>query len=311
MKTKKILTILFFLVLQISLYGQENNYYYYNDKKIPLEIDTKFVNIIYNSNFQFSTLSSLNVTYSTLDALSCNPGEVEGRIAKIEFVIKPSQIEFIQMINSLKNINGINSVCLYYKKSDTESVGTSNILYVKLKNSNDVSFLNQKSIEKKFIVNYSNNFMPLWYKLSLKKESLDTSIELSNYLYETGLFDAVDPAFMINFKSSATIADPQCANDENFNYLWGLNNSNNPNIDMNACQAWTVSEGAGINVAVIDTGIQKDHIDLYSNIHPLSFDTCFGQGSSPSQNYFPHGTMVAGTIGAIKNNGIPPGRRAG
>ncbi len=304
MKTKKILTILFFLVLQISLYGQENNYYYYNDKKIPLEIDTKFVNIIYNSNFQFSTLSSLNVTYNTLDALSCNPGEVEGRIAKIEFVIKPSQIEFIQMINSLKNINGINSVCLYYKKSNTESVGTSNILYVKLKNSNDVLFLNQKSIEKKFIVNYSNNFMPLWYKLSLKKESLDTSIELSNYLYETGLFDAVDPAFMINFKSSATIADPQCANDENFNYLWGLNNSNNPNIDMNACQAWTISEGAGINVAVIDTGIQKDHIDLYSNIHPLSFDTCFGQGSSPSQNYFPHGTMVAGTIGAIKNNGI-------
>lgn len=299
---------IFFLILSVffsilSLSAQ-NNSYYYKDKKIPLEIDTKYVNIIYNSNFQISTLSSLNVISTTLDALSCNPGEIEGRIAKIEFVVKPNQIEFLQKINALKNTNGINSVCLYYKKSENESVGTSNILYLKLKNSNDVTYLNQKSIEKKFIVNYSNNFMPLWYRLSLKKESLETSIELANYLYETGLFDAVDPAFMINFKSSSTIVDPPCTDDENFEDLWGLNNSNNPDIDMNACQAWSISEGAGINVAIIDTGIQKDHIDLYSNIHPLSFDTCFGQGSSPSQNYFPHGTMVAGTIGAIKNNGI-------
>lgn len=194
-------------------------------------------------------------------------------------------------------------LCLYYKKSETSSIGTSNILYVKLKKESDISILNQKSLEKKFKINHQNRFMPLWYELSLKKETVETSIELTNYLFETGLFDAIDPAFMFDFKQSAVV-DPPCSNDEQFGELWGLNNSVNPDIDMNACQAWTITEGAGINVAIVDTGIQKDHIDLFSNIHPESFDTCFGQGSSPSQNYFPHGTMVAGTIAAIKNNNL-------
>jgi serine protease len=302
MSTRSTLLIITFLILPISFFGQKNNFYYYQGQKKQLEIDAKFLNITYDSTFQVSSLSNLNVIYTELNALSCNPGEDEGRIAKIEFVVKPNQTEFLQKLTAIKNTVGINSVCLYYKKSENSSIGTSNILYVKLKNSGDISILNALALEKKFTVDHQNRFMPLWYALSLKKQTLETSIELSNYLYETGHFDAVDPAFMFDFKTSAKT--PPCANDEYFGDLWGLNNSVNPGIDMNACDAWTITEGAGINVAIIDTGMQKDHIDLFSNIHPNSFDACFGQGSSPSQEYFPHSTMVAGTVAAIKNNGI-------
>lgn len=304
MKTKFTTLFLLFLVLPNSFFGQKNNYYYYNGQKIPLEIETNFVNITYEPNFDLSTLSYLNIISSPLDVMSCNPGEDEGKIAKIEFIVKPNQIEFLQKLNTLKNTNGINSVCFYYKKSESTSIGTSTILYVKLKDNNDITFLKQISTEKNFTINHQNRFMPLWYELSLNKETLETSIELTNYLFETGLFDDVDPAFMFDFKPSAIAVDPPCSNDEYFGELWGLNNSANPNIDMNACQAWTITEGAGINVAIVDNGIQKDHIDLAANVHPDSFDTCFGQGSSPSQNYFPHGTMVAGTIVAIKNNNL-------
>lgn len=81
----------------------------------------------------------------------------------------------------------------------------------------------------------------------------------------------------------------------------GLQNTTNPGIDINICNAWTISEGAGVKVAVIDTGIDKNNIDLSNNIFPLSYDV--ETGTSPSQTYNPpHGTQVSGVISAEKNN---------
>lgn len=300
--TKFRLLFLLVFALPIMCIGQKNNYYYYNAQKVSLEIDYKLLNITYNSDFVPSSLTSLGATFLPLSAMSCNPGEEEGKVGKVEFAVKPSQTDFYTKINTIKGIKGVTCVALYYVKSVGKSIGTSNVLYVKLKNSGDLALLTQKATLKNFTVVHQNNFMPLWYRLSLKKQTIETSIELSNYLYESGLFAAVDPAFMFDFKSNAV--PPPCANDEYFGDLWGLNNAANPSVDLNACQAWTLSQGAGINVAVLDTGIDKNHIDLSSNIHPLSFDTCFGQGSSPSQLYGWHGTMVAGAAAAIKDNGI-------
>lgn len=85
----------------------------------------------------------------------------------------------------------------------------------------------------------------------------------------------------------------------------GLNNSSNSSIDIIACDAWTITEGSGVNVAVIDTGIQLDHDDLDTNIASISYD-CQTQTSPsilrPEFPWFDHGTHVAGTIGAIKDN---------
>jgi hypothetical protein len=87
-----------------------------------------------------------------------------------------------------------------------------------------------------------------------------------------------------------------------FGSLWGLNNTSNPNHDINICQAWNITQGANVNVAVLDQGIFKTHIDLHSNIHPLSYNT--ETNTSPSQLFGDHGTHCAGTIAAIKDNNI-------
>lgn len=137
--------------------------------------------------------------------------------------------------------------------------------------------------------------MPLWYKLGLKPNTIGTSIDLANEFFESGLFVDVDPAFIFDF-------DQNCTSDPNFFNLWGLN----PlfEFDINVCDAWTISEGTGIKVGVLDNGVYKQHNDLNDNISDLSYDTQTGSSPSVFTDFKNHGTHVAGIIAAEKNNSL-------
>jgi serine protease len=291
----------FFIISNLAQ-SQSNSYYYKGAKK-QLTLDRKQVNIFVNSNFNPAVLQTIQATQTQTTQLSCEPDESEDRMIQIKFTNTAlTNSEFIQRINVLKNNVGVNNVAYFYKKSETAAIGTSKILYVKLKNAAGISALNARAIEKNFLVDHQNQFMPLWYQLKLKNKVLDDAVQLSNYLFETGLFEAVDPAFMFDFKPAAASTSLPCANDEYFAEQWGLHNTANPTIDVNACEAWTITEGAGINVAVLDTGIEKTHSDLSASIGNDSFDTCFLPGSSPSVLRSYHGTWVSGVVSATKNN---------
>jgi subtilase-type serine protease len=57
--------------------------------------------------------------------------------------------------------------------------------------------------------------------------------------------------------------------------------------------------GAGVTVAVVDTGMQMDHPDLMGQLSPFSLDGVLGGGVTYDING--HGTHVAGTIAAARN----------
>lgn len=69
---------------------------------------------------------------------------------------------------------------------------------------------------------------------------------------------------------------------------------------MEIPEAQALSRGAGVRVAVIDTGVELDHPDLPSTARSTNFvdddRRAFGEDA--------HGTAVAGVIAAIPNNGI-------
>ncbi len=186
----------------------------------------------------------------------------------------------------------------FFKRGDGLSIShASNFFFVKLKKIEDYQLLLDTSIKYNVKVFNQNEFMPLWYKILVPENATKSSLELSNMFFETVMFADVDPVFMFDFNSS-------CTNDPNFNLLWGLNNNSNPNIDINICQAWELSTGVGVKVAVLDNGIDKMHNDLNDNISILSYDTKTGMSPSVFVSNIVHGTHVAGTIAAERNNNL-------
>jgi thermitase len=90
---------------------------------------------------------------------------------------------------------------------------------------------------------------------------------------------------------AVTGADPEWGN------LWGL-------PDMQVPEAWALAPtaGAGVTVAVVDSGAKPDHADLAGQFAPNGWDYVHGDATTVDNHG--HGTHVTGTIVALNGNGI-------
>ncbi|GIE80719.1 hypothetical protein Aph02nite_66690 [Actinoplanes philippinensis] len=71
---------------------------------------------------------------------------------------------------------------------------------------------------------------------------------------------------------------------------------------LKADQAWKRSTGAGVTVAVVDTGVDATHPDLAG--HVLDGYDAITDRTGPVTDDHGHGTHVAGTIAAVTGNGV-------
>ncbi|MCL2504293.1 MAG: S8 family peptidase [Coriobacteriia bacterium] len=86
--------------------------------------------------------------------------------------------------------------------------------------------------------------------------------------------------------------------DAYWSSLWNMRRVGGPD-------AWDITRGNGIKVAVVDTGIQTDHPDLAANIDPNKNNHMdFVDNDRYPYDGHGHGTHVAGIIGAVAGNGI-------
>jgi subtilisin family serine protease len=136
---------------------------------------------------------------------------------------------------------------------------------------------------------------------------------------DTAWVDYVEPDFVITGQA--------LPNDPSFGQLWGLHNTGQSggvvDADIDAPEAWNVTTGSrNVVIAVIDTGVDYTHRDLAANIWQNPGEIP-GDGIDNDGNGFiddvygwdfvnrdadpmddeGHGTHVAGTIGAVGNNG--------
>lgn len=82
-------------------------------------------------------------------------------------------------------------------------------------------------------------------------------------------------------------------NDPYFGSEWHLSK-------VNAPAAWDSSQGAGVTIAILDSGVDGSHPDLVPNLVP---GYNFYNNNTNTADACGHGTAVAGTAGAVTNNG--------
>lgn len=101
------------------------------------------------------------------------------------------------------------------------------------------------------------------------------------------------------------------SDDTYYDYQWSLDNQGTPiqyngtvGADMNVEAAWDLATGAGIKVAVLDSGTDTNHVDLVGNLLPGFDATGGGSKGYPNTDFDndSHGTCSAGIIGALANN---------
>lgn len=89
-------------------------------------------------------------------------------------------------------------------------------------------------------------------------------------------------------------------NDPRYGELYGLKK-------IECEDAWKESEGDDIIVAVLDTGVDYNHPDIKDNMWVDvngHFGVDFSDNDNDPMDYHGHGTHVAGTIAAVRNNAI-------
>lgn len=98
-----------------------------------------------------------------------------------------------------------------------------------------------------------------------------------------------------NFRGRFEETLPAIPNDPSYVSQWWL-----PAVGDR--ELWALGRGAGVVVAVIDTGVDLAHPDLVHNLLPGGYN--FGDGNDRPQDVLGHGTKVAGIIAARQNNSI-------
>jgi uncharacterized repeat protein (TIGR01451 family) len=127
----------------------------------------------------------------------------------------------------------------------------------------------------------------------------------------------VEPNYLVQLT-----AEP---NDPSYTQLWGLENTGQlifgtagaTGADIDAEAAWNVTTGSNaVVVGVVDTGVDFNHPDLAANMwtnpggkgNAACAAGTFGYNAIAKtcvpQDDYGHGTHVAGTIGAVGNNGL-------
>ena len=229
---KVVLSFLLFAVVN-SLYGQNqlDNYYYYKGEKVFLDINTQRISISFEGENAINSFESLKSSSNEISEIIedhtrtiVNAIDTKAKQRKnvktyyLEDYNKTSLSlkEYLNKIESLKKRRNTLMVSPTYKNKENTEFGLTNNFYVKLKNQNDLGLLYKKAKEFNIEVLGHNEYMPLWFTLSIQKPQNYNALNLANIFYETGLFESTEPAFMYR--------DLQNSNDPLFGDQWTLKN---------------------------------------------------------------------------------------
>jgi len=284
-RKKYFLMIMFVISCSIQTIAQTG--YYYKGKKIPLTVNEDKVCVSMSKDCKM-TSERIRANVQVLTTIKDETFDI--------YVISRSDYEKISSQDFWKE--DARSVLLTpaYKTTENYEVYSTPYLNIRLKKEQDIDILASYAEQYGLNIVKQDSLMPLWYILAITQHCDINTLECANLLWESGSFAASVPDLSSN--------DILCSYDPYFNQQWGLQNNNYTGIDISASSAWNYATGKNIKIAILDTGVDLNHIDLASNISNLSYDTETHTSPSAIYHYGTHGTHCAGIAAAVKDNNI-------
>lgn len=158
--------------------------------------------------------------------------------------------------------------------------------------------------------------IPSFNMIVIQRPVFETTKSVLKTLAEDSLVEYVEPNYVYRINRRP--------NDPMLGQLWGMENTQNPGVDIGAVKAWALETGnQDLVVAVIDTGINYNHSDLKANLWVNAaeanglagvdddgngvIDDIYGfnaiTGSGDPIDDHGHGSHCSGTIGAKGDDG--------
>ncbi len=147
------------------------------------------------------------------------------------------------------------------------------------------------------------------YQLLKVPKSVD-ALYVSNQYQESGLVEFAHPNFIVEVEKHQQVIpnDPYFANQFTLNNTGQVFNDGHfgtADADIDAPEAWALTAGGNVLVAVLDEGVSPNHPDLPNARQIRLNGSNFGDGDpndpSPTGN-MNHGNSCAGVIAATQNN---------
>ena len=277
--------LMLFLVISCSIQTIAQTGYYYKGKKIPLTVNDDKVCVCMSKDDKIiSERICKNVQILTT---------IKDETFDI-YVISQSDYEKLISLDSWKEDTKSVLLTPTYITTEKQEVYSTPYLNIRLKKEQDLDMLVSSAEQYGLKIVKQDPLMPLWYILAITPHCDTNTLECANELWESGKFAASVPDLSSN--------DIICSYDPMYNQQWGLQNNNYTGIDISASSAWNYATGKNLKIAILDSGVDLNHIDLASNISNLSYDT--ETNTSPSICYMDHATHCAGIAAAVKDNNI-------
>lgn len=285
----KKITILTFCFATIFAYGQDF-YMYVNGQKRVFDVSTTKM-IVKSETLNAADIR--NVLQGTTSGNVKNVYELHNQFSLIDMqsMSRDNFMDIKKQWSSKEDIIFVSPV--FIDENGRTIGGFTNQILIRLRYDTDKHLIARSVVPFQIKDIKRCDFDKQAFLLTVERGSRKSAMQVANELHRTGLFEYVEPN-LIHFLELTT-------NDQHFQHQWGLHHST---AGIRAPQAWGISTGSNIRIAILDNGVDLNHPDL--NLLPGFDATGNNSGGAPIGNLddFAHGTASAGVAAARGNNTI-------
>ncbi len=279
--------MIFFILSIPIIVKSQSNYYWSENRKIYLDVDSSQFVVQINDNLEENSIRNEIAKKSEIQDY-----QEKNFCGKKVLIFKNSKRDNKKFSLVIKSIfNDINTVYPILKLGNKPFYPTNQIiLQPKLG-------IEIESIIQKF-KNYDIKLVKStkWGSHIIEIKNVNLLLTIANLIYESDLVEWCHPNFVVEIEKT---------NDPIYSEQYYLNNTGQfggtSGIDINAPEAWQITTGNNsIRVAVIDDGVE-DHVELTGRV-VQGFTPVFNGNGAPVNFSDGHGQACAGIIAASHNN---------